>query len=1000
MRRAKRRTTITVLLLVIGLSQAAAAGDDRAAMVDHFASPPDESRPRTRWWWMGNAVTKDEISWQLQQMHSQGIRGVEQITMEPMYEKGNVPYLSNEYFDLLKHAVAEARGLGMTVSLNFGGLGWVWGGDWIPPEERNQTMLSSSFMVTGPAHVDQDLSTDATINPRDVPRSCREITPDDRLIAVVAGRVVDGAIDPDSMRVLTDDVRDRRVVWQAPEGTWRIMAFWSTLLDNAVNHIDKKAMAHYVDYVGEKYAAHLGDELGKTVESLFGDSFEVPIQRNGIYWCDSMAGEFQTRKGYDLITHLPAVWWEVGTVSPKIRYDINDVLDQMGMEAFFDTFATWRHAHGVKSRVQPYGFVTDNLEGAGAVDIPEMEVTAGEKDAAPWFDPRIGPREYVSSGAHVYGRNIVSAEAYTFIHWQPYRATLEELKIASDMFLRSGANLFYNHGFLATPERDITPGRGFYPAIHISPDNVWWPYYHVLSDYIGRCCYLLRQGTFCADVAVYSPLANQWTQNALNARRWTRDFDWGDLNTLLIGNGYAYDLVNDEGLQRLSSFDGQSLKIGEMTYQVLIVPNVEAMPLESLRRIDACANQGGVVIALERVPEASCGLRNWQAEDEEVRAIASRLFEPPNGMDGNGRHSYGDGTTYWVNNVLDRRDPLERRSSVLDPFLNAIRDHVAPDMSIDFVREGWRENPGLCFIHRKLDDRDVYFVANVQDRSMDMPVSFRVTGVPWKWDAYTGAVQALYEYEERDGAVRVPVRLAPYESTFFVFEKNGEHQHAVSSSLAWIEHVDERGVTGWTDREGGHYINMGRGEVLHAQAQQVPAPFRVSPSWRLVLESAVFARREFQLDELVSWTDLPDARHFSGAGVYTSEFNLPEQYAQEGVRLYLDLGDVGNVAECFLNGKPVGTVWMRGQRLDVTGQALTGTNQLEIRVTNTLINRVAGLTEFPPAPKELQQRLGRGVEDDRSAAQALLGFSPLPRSGLLGPVEIHPYKRVEIPRKN
>ncbi|HUW61623.1 MAG TPA: glycosyl hydrolase [Candidatus Bathyarchaeia archaeon] len=1007
MRRVKCRTTIALLLLVIGLSQAAAAADDRAGMVDQFANPPDECRPRTRWWWMGNAVTKDEISWQLQQMHSQGIRGVEQITMEPMYEKGDVPYLSDEYFDLLNHAVAEARELGMTVSLNFGGPGWIWEGDWIPPEERNQTMLSSSFVVSGPANIDQELPTDATINPRDVPRSCREIKPDDRLIAVVAGRVTDGAIDPDSLQVLTGHVQGRRIVWQAPEGTWRIMAFWSTILDNAVNHIDKQAMANYIEYVGAKYAGALGDELGKTVESLFGDSFEVPIHRNGFYWCDSIPAEFQEIKGYDLIKHLPAIWWEVGSISPKIRYDINDVLAQMGMEAFFDTFATWCHAHGVKSRVQPYGFVTDNLEGAGAADIPEMEVTAGEKDAVPWFDPRVGPREYVASGAHVYGRNIVSVEAYTFIHWQPYRATLEELKIASDMFLRSGANLFYNHGFLATPERDITPSRGFYPQIHISPDNVWWPYYHLLSGYIGRCCYMLRQGRFVADVAVYSPLANQWTQDALNARRWTRDFDWGDLNALLIGNGYSYDLVNDESMQRLSSFDGQSLEIGEMTYRVLIVPNVAAMPLESLRQIEAYAKQGGVVIALERVPEASCGLRNWQADDEEVRAIAARLFESPKGMDGNGRHSYGQGTTYWVDNVLDRRDPLERRSSLLDPFLNAIRNHIAPDMAIDFAREGWRENPGLCFIHRKQDDRDVYFVANVQDRPVDLPVAFRVAdAVPWQWNPCTGRVQPLFEYEERDGAVWVPVRLAPYESTFIVFEKNDERPHAVSSSLAWIEHVDERSVTGWTDREGGHCVNMGHGEVFRAQAQQVPAPLRISPSWRLVLESPVFARREFQLDELVSWTDLPDAprlpeaRHFSGAGVYAAEFNLSEQYVQEDVKLYLDLGDVGNVADVNLNGKPAGTVWMCGQRLNISAQALTGTNNIELRVTNTLINRVAGLTEFPAVPKELEPRLGRGVQDDRSAAQALLGFSPLPRSGLLGPVEIHPYKRLEIPCTN
>ncbi len=180
---------------------------------------------------------------------------------------------------------------------------------------------------------------------------------------------------------------------------------------------------------------------------------------------------------------------------------------------FFETFLDWCAAHGVQGRIQPYGFSTDNIQASGITHIPEMEITAGEKDAVPWFDTRIGPKKYVASGAHLYGRNVVSTEAYTFLHWQPFRATLEELKIASDVFLKTGANKFYNHGYTCSPERDAVPTRSMGAAIHISHDNVWWKYYPCLSTYIARCCYLLRQGEYTADIAIYSPLANQWTKN-------------------------------------------------------------------------------------------------------------------------------------------------------------------------------------------------------------------------------------------------------------------------------------------------------------------------------------------------------------------------------------------------------------------------------------------------------------------------------------------------------
>ena len=167
MRRTTCRRTVTfaIMFLFAGLSLKSAAGDDRQSMLDRFANPPGDCRPQTRWWWMGNALTKEDISWQLREMHCQGIRGVEQISMEPVYEKGNVTYLSDEYFDLLKYAVAEARDLDMTVSLNFGGPGWVWGGDWIPPDERNETLLSSSLLIRGPAAVDGPLLTEADAEP-------------------------------------------------------------------------------------------------------------------------------------------------------------------------------------------------------------------------------------------------------------------------------------------------------------------------------------------------------------------------------------------------------------------------------------------------------------------------------------------------------------------------------------------------------------------------------------------------------------------------------------------------------------------------------------------------------------------------------------------------------------------------------------------------------------------------------------------------------------------
>jgi hypothetical protein len=951
---------------------------------------------------MGNALSKEDITWQLEQMRTHGIGGVEQITMQPVYERGNHPYLSPEYFDLLAHAVREAKKRNMEVSLNFGGPGWIWGGDWVPKEDRCKNLLASSTDFNGPVVFQGDLPTDAMLNPRDVPRSRPKIEPQDQLVAVVAGRLDDGGhLLHSSLISLTARTVGRHLTWDVPKGRWRLMAFWlvDCSREPVVDHLSKRAMEFYCDYLGSKYRAAVGDEFGKTIESMFMDSFEVPIFRNGIYWNDQLLKEFKRRKGYDLEPLLPALWWEVDDLSPKIRYDVNEFLNQVGLEAFFETFLGWCHRNRVRGRIQPYGFVTDILQGAGMADIPEMEITAGEKDAVPWFDTRIGPRTYVPSGAHLYGRNTASVEAYTYQHWEPGRSTLEDLKISSDMFLRSGANKFYNSGFTGTPERDFVPSRRFDAEITVSPVNTWWPYYPLLADYVARCSALLRYGHPVADIAVYSPLANQWTLDVLNARRWPRDFDWGDLSKLILSNGYDFDLINDDVLLHHSDLSAGTIQVRNLIYKILVVPNIHALPLASMKRIQEFAQNGGTVIALEQTPGASTGLADYQNNDAEVRAIATDMFRQPVGMNGTGEHEYGRGRTYFMKKVLERTDPLDLRSSVFDPFVNTLRRHVPPDMSIDFVREGLRENNGLVFLHRTLPQADIYFVANVQDRAIDMPVAFRVTGMaPQAWNPYNGEIKPLFEYDQQDGRTVVPLRLAPFESTILMFTSQ-ERPHVAYSDFAKVVDVDSEGFVALAARNGVHSVvpsGAGWHSTQSVSVDSLPAPYEISGNWQLTLEGPGFPRTERALSHLASWTDDPDTKYFSGTGRYIISFDLPPSYVVPDLLLQLSVGDVGNVADVEMNGKPVGVIWVRGQTLDVTSAVKAGRNEMTVRVTNTLINRVAGWTSAPPLPANLQALYGRGVEDDTPLGRRLFGFSPLPRSGLLGPVLITPLKRVQV----
>jgi len=990
-------------IIVLSATTSAHADLSRQEMMDGFLDPPMDCRPHTRWWWMGNAIRKEDLTWQLEQMHEQGLGGVEQITMGEVYEKGNHPYLSEEYFNLVRHAIQEAKRLGMEFSLNFGGPGWVIGGEWVPPEDRSKNMVPTSVDLQGPRTFSGPLP--SKIKRRSVSWSIEpgKITDEDRLIAVVAGRIVENRLQESSLVELTSQVEGRRLHWEVPDGQWRLMAFWlkRTGQGTAVDHFNKGAMERYCDYLGSKFRAGFGDEFGKTVESFFCDSFEVALIGNGIYWSDGLMEQFRDFKGYDLTRYLPAIWWRVDDITPKIRYDVNEFLHHVGLDAFFSTFLDWCEANGVRGRIQPYGFPTDILEGAGMTHLPEMEITPGEKDAVRWFDTRIGPKKYVASGAHLYGRNVVTVEAYTFLHWETYRATMEELKIAADGFLRSGANKFYNHGYTCSPERDIAPSRRFSAEVLISHSNVWWKYCQLLSDYVARCSFMLRQGSFTADVAIYSPLANQWALDCLNARRWTRDFDWGGLGHLLIANGYDFDLLNDDVFQNHAKLDGGSIRVRDLEYKILIIPNIEALPLESMERIQEYVRGGGVAVALERLPECSVGFQDYRQRDERVRSIIDEMFRLPQGRNDTAPHDYGKGRTYFIEKVMDRSNVLDWQSSVLDPFVNTLRHHLAPDFGIDFVRQGIRDNDGLTFVHRKMPGKDIYLVTNIQDRPIDMPVAFRVTGeIPWEWNPYNGKVSRVYEYEENGDVTALPMRLAPYESTFIVFEEGRDDHHVVQSDFHKVIRVDDREIVALASQNGVYNVTWVDGDKENTQSvvvDGIPAVYNVSGDWQLAVEGKDSPRRVTTLSRLSSWTENPETKHFSGTGEYAIRFDLPSSYVADGLRLMLTVGDVGNIAEVELNGQPVGVCWMRGQSLDISNVVKAGSNHLKILVTNTLINRVAGLKEMPPVPEHLRAHFGQGIHDKNTPGRRLIGFEPLPRSGLMGPVRIQALREVRIP---
>lgn len=994
--------------------------------------PSRTYRPRVFWSWPGNDVTKDGIAWHLRQMKEQGIGGVKIRNVWNMYTQGNIPYLSEEYMEMVRHTLRVGEQFDMEISFYFGP-GWTFGGFWVLPTDRSKMLLPGWIDVTGPGMYDANLPIykmppEAHVFPALDPNFVSDAKDENKLIAVVAGKVTNKGLDGNSLIDLTRLVQNDRLHWEIPTGNWRIVSYrlkYTGQINQAqnyhpanwvVDHFNKGALERYCDWLGGNFYNAFGGEFGKTVETLHCDSLEVKYFPHSILWSTDSLDLFRRYHGYDLTSYLPAIWWNIGKRTPKIRYDVNKFMHWLTIEAFMKTFINWCREHGVQASMQPHDDIpTEHIQAAGLPPRSETEISVAG------FEVVTFPRKDAAAGVRFYGKDFLQAETFTWIHHERFRTTLEELKIAADGFLRDGITQFYAHQSDYTPEMNIAPSRLSPWAVVITHGNTWWNYYHHVANYISRSSFMLRQGRFVGDILVYSPYATVWCQKALGNTDW-RTIPYGDLGKILVGNGYDFDPVNDDVLQNQARIGKGHIDIRKCSYQVIILPNARAVPVATMEFFRSFIAAGGVLVALGGLPEASVGLANYERNDARVRAITDEIF----GQDRKGReHSEGGQSYHIADYEIGKFNLHPRNQPVFEPappltgpraaLIQALRRHATPD----FVIDGGKQSDGLMYLHRRIGEVDLYFVTNLQVRPSNQPVTFRVVGKqPQRWDPMTGNIERVNVYRIREAGTEIPLVLAPLESTFIVFVPQAtEEAHITATNLLAVRQFDELGVGGIVESNGEFTAEVrqeARTRKATGSVLGLPKPLDITGKWRMILEGYEFERLEQEVDRLASWTEHDRTKHFSGTGQYEVTFSAPAEYLSEDLELMLDLGAVGNIAEVRLNSVKVGVRWMRPYCLNVTRALRSGPNRMVVLVTNTLINRVSAMGRPTDVPPELVPHYGPtprwGKPDPASTdaycrdwrvcgvnlAKQEFGFAPLPASGLLGPVRIIPRRKIML----
>jgi len=106
-----------------------AGGSADAGGVGGWPAITATARPWTRWWWMGSAVNKKDLTENMEKYKAVGLGGLELTPIYGVkgYEAQFIPYLSPAWMDMLQHTLKEAGRLGLGLDMA-NGTGWPFGG--------------------------------------------------------------------------------------------------------------------------------------------------------------------------------------------------------------------------------------------------------------------------------------------------------------------------------------------------------------------------------------------------------------------------------------------------------------------------------------------------------------------------------------------------------------------------------------------------------------------------------------------------------------------------------------------------------------------------------------------------------------------------------------------------------------------------------------------------------------------------------------------------------
>lgn len=524
--------------------------------------------------------------------------------------------------------------------------------------------------------------------------------------------------------------------WKAPKGDWIIQRYGmmptgtknSPAAPQGVGYEVDKANAalvrfHYSQFIGE-LLKRIPEESKSAFKYVVADSYEMGSEN----WTDGYEAKFESEFGYNPKKYLPVFSGKiVGSVEESNRFlwDLRrsiatavayEYTGELRKSSNKDNLQLWLENYG------HWGFPSEFLMYGGQSDLVSGEF---------WNEGTLGDIECksASSAAHIYGKPMVSAEAFTASS-RTYVRHPAMLKKRGDWSFTEGINHFVLHLYVHQPDDKRVPGVNAWFSTEFNRHNTWFEKSRAYLDYLRRSQHLLQQGTYAADVCYFIGEDAPIMTGARNPE---------------LPKGYSYDYINAEViLNRLNVKNGKFILPDGMTYSMMVLPPMKTMTPELLKKIESLVTAGGIIYG--QAPTKSPSLKNYPESDKHVRELAAKMWGSSNDQ----IKKYGNG---FIVDGLDLQDAMNQLGIAKDVNLNS--------------------DVPVLWTHRKLENMDIYFLTNQSEQEIQFAPSFKVQGMkPQLWDAVTGEIRPLNEFKESNGTTTVSIKMKSLESWFVVFSSS------------------------------------------------------------------------------------------------------------------------------------------------------------------------------------------------------------------------------------